>query len=85
MSKPSPCPTAQRRNVALTDTREVDIASPAFVTAEILILKGTETPSERTTNPRLALKSLSFFPDVTRECYHSVQGIGSCLVHREII
>ena len=35
MSKPSPCPTAQRRNVALTDTREVDIANPAFVTTEI--------------------------------------------------
>jgi hypothetical protein len=35
MSKPSPCPTAQRRNVALTDTCEVDIANPAFVTAEI--------------------------------------------------
>ncbi len=29
------CPTAQRRNVALTDTREVDIANPAFVTTEI--------------------------------------------------
>jgi hypothetical protein len=28
-------------------------------------------PSERTRNPPLALKSLSFFPDVTRECYHS--------------
>jgi len=29
-------------------------------------------PSERTINPRLALKSLRFFPDVTRESYHSV-------------
>lgn len=34
-SKQSPCPTAQRRNVALTGTREVDIANSAFVTAEI--------------------------------------------------
>jgi hypothetical protein len=41
-------------------------------------------PSERTINPRLALKSLTFFPDVTRECYHSVQGGRSCLVRREI-
>ena len=34
-SQRSLCPTAQRRNVALTDTREVDIANPAFVTTEI--------------------------------------------------
>ena len=49
-----------------------------------LISQQTRPPSERTINPRLALKSPAFFPDVTRECYHCVHGTRSCLVRREV-
>src|SRR5579872_3925173 len=43
-----------------------------------LILQQMRPPSERTINPRLALKFLAFFPDVTRGCYHAVHGTRSC-------
>lgn len=38
-------------------------------------------PSERTINPRFALKLLAVFPDVTRECYRSVPACRSRAVH----
>ena len=39
---------------------------------EIKYMAESSLRSERTINPRLALKSLRFFSEVTRECYHSV-------------
>src|SRR5579872_187125 len=44
----------------------------------LLIPQQMRTPSERTINPRFALKFLAFFPDVTRGCYHAVHGTRSC-------
>jgi hypothetical protein len=49
--------------------------SPFAYLGKLLKLLTSSPPSERTKrtiNPRLALKSLSFFAEVARECYHSV-------------
>jgi hypothetical protein len=45
----------------------------------LILLAGFKI-SERTINPRLALKILRFSPDIARECCHSVPVCGSLSV-----